>query len=262
MYKNPKKALQTFINFEVFFLPFGGKLDGNNRWIKLVSLIPWDQFEDEYAEQFSSTNGVGALPFRVALGSLIIKERLRITDRETVEQIKENPYLQYFLSLSKFTQEAPFDASMLVHFRKRISDELVSSINEKVIEAAISKQDTSTRASSDKQQKNDNNDEEAPNSGKLIIDATCTPADIRFPTGLSLLNEAREKTERIIDTLWENKTAACTIHKKPRTYRKRARKDFVTVIKQQKDRNKSNRKALRKQLGYLKRNLSHIHTLS
>jgi transposase, IS5 family len=85
------------INFDDFFLPFGGKLDGNNRWVKLASLIPWDQFEDEYAEQFSSTNGAGALPFRVALGSLIIKERLGITDRETVEQIKENPYLQFFL---------------------------------------------------------------------------------------------------------------------------------------------------------------------
>jgi IS5 family transposase len=263
MYKNPKKSLQMSINFDDFFLPFGGKLDGNNRWVKLASLIPWNQFEDDYAEQFSSTNGAGALPFRVALGSLIIKERLGITDRETVEQIKENPYLQYFLGFSEFTQEAPFDASMLVHFRKRISDDLVGSINEKVIEDAISKQDASNRPSSDKQQHNDNNkDEEPPNSGKLIIDATCTPADIRFPTDLSLLNEAREKTERIIDTLWENRTAACTIRKKPRTYRKRARKDFVTVIKQQKDRNKPNRKALRKQLGYLKRNLSHIQTLS
>jgi hypothetical protein len=263
MYKNPKKSLQMSINFDDFFLPFGGKLDGNNRWVKLASLIPWDQFEDEYAEQFSSTNGAGALPFRVALGSLIIKERLGITDRETVEQIKENPYLQFFLGFSEFTQEAPFDASMLVHFRKRISDDLVGSINEKVIEDAISKQDASNRSSSDKQQHNDNNkDEEPPNSGKLIIDATCTPADIRFPTDLSLLNEAREKTERIIDTLWENRTATCTIRRKPRTYRKRARKDFVTVIKQQKDRNKPNRKALRKQIGYLKRNLSHIHTLS
>ena len=250
------------INFDEFFLPFGGKLDGNNRWVKLASLIPWDQFEDEYAEQFSSTTGAGALPFRVAFGSLIIKERLRVTDRETVEQIKENPYLQYFLGFSEFTQDAPFDASMLVHFRKRISDELVSSINEKVIEAAISKQDTKAHTSSKNPKDNDTNDEEPLNRGKLIIDATCTPADIRYPTDFSLLNEAREKTERIIDTLWENRTAGCPIHKKPRTYRKRARKDFVTVVKQQKNRNKPNRKALRKQLGYLKRNLLHIQTLS
>ncbi|VXD22689.1 transposase (fragment) [Planktothrix paucivesiculata PCC 9631] len=36
----------------------------------------------------------------MALGALIIKEKLGISDRETVEQIKENPYLQYFIGLS------------------------------------------------------------------------------------------------------------------------------------------------------------------
>lgn len=261
MYKNPKKSQQMSINFDEFFLPFGGTLDGENRWVRLAALIPWDMFEDDYADQLSSSNGAGALPFRVALGALIIKERLRITDRETVEQIKENPYLQYFLGFSEFIQEAPFDASMLVHFRKRISDELISSINEKVIESALEKQHNGS-SSAPENQDNDHEDDPPPNSGKLIIDATCTPADIRYPTDLSLLNEAREKTERIIDTLWENRRATCSIHKKPRTYRKRARKDFVTVVKQQKDRNKNSRKALRKQLCYLKRNLSHIDRLS
>jgi hypothetical protein len=33
----------------------------------------------------------------MALGALIIKEKLGISDRETVEQIRENPYLQYFM---------------------------------------------------------------------------------------------------------------------------------------------------------------------
>ena len=43
----------------------------------------------------------------MALGALIIKEKLGITDRETVEQIKENPYLQYFIGLSDYSNEAP-----------------------------------------------------------------------------------------------------------------------------------------------------------
>ena len=75
------------LNFDEFFLPFDGKLDGNNRWVKLAALVPWDTFEDHYVDQFSATNGAAALSFRVALGALIIKERLRITDREAVEQI-------------------------------------------------------------------------------------------------------------------------------------------------------------------------------
>jgi hypothetical protein len=30
-----------------------------------------------------------------------------------------------------------------------------------------------------------------------LLDATCTPADIKYPTDIGILNEAREKTEEI-----------------------------------------------------------------
>ena len=40
------------LSFEDFFLQFGGKLSGDNRWIKLAELIPWDELEDDYAAQF------------------------------------------------------------------------------------------------------------------------------------------------------------------------------------------------------------------
>ena len=36
------------LSFEDFFLPFGGKLSGDNRWIKLAELIPWEDLEDDY----------------------------------------------------------------------------------------------------------------------------------------------------------------------------------------------------------------------
>ncbi len=100
---------------ENFYLPFAGKLSGENRWVKLAEVIPWEEFEDEYASQFSPEMGAPAKPFRMALGSLIIKERLGTSDEETVEQLRENPYLQYFLGLSEYTDQAPFEASMMVH---------------------------------------------------------------------------------------------------------------------------------------------------
>ena len=257
MYKNNLNDQQQSLDFEDFFLPFGGKLDGNNRWVKLAHIIPWADFEEQYSEQFSDSMGAAALPFRIALGALIIKERLRITDREAVEQIKENPYLQYFLGYSEFKHDEPFDASMYVYFRKRISDEILSQINEAVIAASIAKKKDAASTT-------DANDDEDPpkNSGKLIIDATCTPADIRYPTDLSLLNEAREKTERIIDVLWEHRHGNCGFKKKPRTYRNRAHKDFLAIIKQQKDKNLTCRKGIRRQLHYLKRNLEYIEKLS
>jgi hypothetical protein len=80
-----------------FELPFGGKLSVDNRWVKMVELIPWNEFEAEYAKNFPREKGAPAKSFRMALGALIIKEKLGISDRETVEQIRENPYLQYFI---------------------------------------------------------------------------------------------------------------------------------------------------------------------
>ncbi|HAJ61821.1 MAG TPA: IS5/IS1182 family transposase, partial [Cyanobacteria bacterium UBA8543] len=69
---------------ENFELPFEGKLSQDNRWVIMAHLIPWDEFEQEYAKNFSVDLGAPALPFRTALGSLIIKEKLGISDRETV----------------------------------------------------------------------------------------------------------------------------------------------------------------------------------
>jgi len=60
-----------------FFLPFGGKLNKDNRWVKLAEMIPWSDFEDAYARNFkSSTRGEEAFSVRVALGTLILQTRL------------------------------------------------------------------------------------------------------------------------------------------------------------------------------------------
>jgi len=120
-------------NFEDFYLPFGGHLDPNNRWVRLADLIPWDEFEKSYADQFAqSGQGAPAKPFRLALGALIIKEKLGITDDETVEQIRENHYLQYLVGMEGYKDEELFDPSMMVHFRKRITPEMLTEINERI----------------------------------------------------------------------------------------------------------------------------------
>lgn len=61
----------------------------------LANLIPWDKVKDIYIRSLKdTTQGNKALPARMALGSLLIKERMRLSDEETIEQIKENLYLQ------------------------------------------------------------------------------------------------------------------------------------------------------------------------
>ena len=89
--------------------------------------------------------GAIAKPFRMALGSLIIKEKLGTSDRETVEKIRENPYLQYFLGMSSYSNDAPFDASLMVYFRERIDQYLVNKVNQKMVENVRKKEEESER---------------------------------------------------------------------------------------------------------------------
>jgi hypothetical protein len=69
----------------------------------------------------------------MALGALIIKARLGLTDKELVEQIKENPCLQFFIGLKPVQYSAPFDPSMMVYFRKRLPESGVNDCNERIV---------------------------------------------------------------------------------------------------------------------------------
>ncbi|HEX7064121.1 MAG TPA: IS5 family transposase [Bacillales bacterium] len=251
-----------------FFLPFGGKLNKNNRWVTLAGLIPWSKVEEKYAESFQSTfKGQKAVSVRTALGSLIIKERLGLSDRETVQQITENPYLQYFIGLPRFTEEAPFHHSLMTHFRKRLGKDIINEVNEWIVQGESNSQDDA----------NDNDDppshggpsaeppsegrtsETVTHQGKLLLDATCAPADIRYPTDLSLLNEGREKLEHIIDVLHAPHRG---IERKPRTYRQKAHKEYLKIAKQRRPKPRKIRKAVGQQLRFVKRDLNIISDLA
>ena len=252
-----------------FFLPFGGQLSRDNRWIKLAELIPWDELEDCYAAQFCKGFGAPAKPFRMALGALIIKARLNLTDEELVEQIKENPYLQFFIGLEAFEYAAPFDPSMMVYFRKRLPESVVNDCNERiirhglaVIQSTASQHDQDDDPGSGADNSGDQQDskpEATGNQGSLLIDATCTPADIRYPTDLSLLNEAREVTEKLIDTM--HPPVRDEFGAKPRTHRRKARQQFLAVAKKKRPRINKIRKAIKQQLAHLERNLTNIDAL-
>jgi hypothetical protein len=190
----------------------------------------------------------------MALGALIIKEKLGISDRETVEESRENPYLQYFIGQSSYSNKLAFDPSLLVDFRQRISPNLINKVNERMVEKMREITPVKPEKKKDSDAKN-----ESPNRGKLIVDAPSAPADISYPTDLGLLNGARVHTEKIIDILY--KQIKEKTHKKPRTYRNLARKDYLAVAKQRRPTRNKRRQAFKKQLQYIKRNLAHIEQL-
>lgn len=251
---------QNQLEFEDFFLPFGGRLRSDNRWVKLAKIVPWDEFEKKYKRRFKSQKfGPPAKSVRIALGALIIKEKLGTSDEETVEQITENPYLQYFLGLKAYTDQAPFHPTMFVHFRKRLNRKIISEMIEKIARQSAPQEEDKKDDDKDDDGDDSSGKSSCENKGKLLIDATCAPSDIAYPTDLKLLNNAREKSERIIDMLHASHKG---LVEKPRTYRKKARKDFLKFAKSKRLSKQKRRSAVRKQIGYLKRNLKHIDHLS
>ncbi len=249
-----------------FFLPFGGRLREDNRWVKLAYLIPWRKVEREYSKLFStSARGGRAISVRIALGALIIQEREGFSDRDLVQHITENPYMQYFLGLPGYQEEPLFHPSLMTHFRKRLGPDVLNQVNEWIVLAEQENDqhgddEPPSTPTSTKETGTDGKPSEPPShQGKLILDATCAPADIAFPTDLSLLNEAREKLEDIIDSLHRPHKGEL---KKPRDRRQQARRDYLRASKNRRLSSKGIRKAIGKQLRYVGRDLRFVEQLA
>ena len=254
MYKFEEKQL----SFTDFNQPQGLQMNPENRWIKKAEMIPWDTIEKEYAKLFPSRTGMPAKPLRMALGSLLIQKQYHFPDEELVEQIRENPYYQYFIGMSGYEDKIPFVPSLLVEFRKRLSEDVLNEINEMIIEYNAQKCDDSDSNDGDDSGSNDTDStsESSVNSGTLILDATCAPQNIKYPQDISLLNEVREKLEDMLCRISDEYGFY-----KPRMYKKKARKDYLAFAKCRKHGAKKIRKAIKKQLQYIRRDLGYMDNL-
>ena len=250
-----------------FETPFEQQLTKNNRWVKLNHLIPWDKIVGQYDAQFKSTEGRVPISGRVVLGALIIKHILHLTDEETIYQIEENMFMQYFLGYSSFTNECIFSPTLFVEIRKRLSQKIVNSISEIVVahqkeieEKRVKKDNARASAcvNSTDIKPQEITKEVDTNAGTIIMDATVAPQNITYPTDLKLLNAAREKSEELIDKLYRKDIHGQT---KVRTYRELARKDFLNAIKKKTKSFKEIYKWNGSQIRYLKRNIAHIQEL-
>ena len=254
------------LTLECFITPFENVLSPDNRWIKLSKVIPWDNLAGVYMKQLSQDSGRESIDVRMVIAALVIKHKLDLDDRGTVEMISENIYLQYFCGLSSFQTEKPFHPTVFVDIRKRMGASSFDKWNEKIIEKADDlkpkKKKTITK---EKIKETDNNNStpgneneiENKNKGVLKIDATVANQKIVYPTDAGLLNTSRKESERIIDMLY----IQSNYNKKPRTYRRVARTEYLDFSKNRRKSKKKIRKFIRKQLGYLNRNLSHIEKL-
>ena len=238
------------IGLSDFNQPFGLKMDPENRWVKKAETIPWDAVEERYAKLFPSKIGMPAKSLRTALGALLIQKQLGFSDRELVEEITENPYLQYFIGLPGYQAVPSFVPPLLVEFRKRLTADVLCEIKEMIIE--YNTPDDPTPGGGNPTEA----DAEGGNTRTLILDVTCAPQKITFPQDISILNEVRENLEAIIDDVCDR-----FYYYKPRMYRNNEKKDYLNLAKCKKRTAKKIRAAIKKQLQYIWRDRKYLKSL-
>lgn len=239
--KNQQKIEEFKTDFEL-------ALDPKNRWIQLSSITPWDDLVREYIKSLNPKYGTPGLNPRVAVGSLIVKHKLNLSDEEIVRTIQENIFIQYFLGLDRYHPKPLFHPSVFVDLRKRMGIANYDRVSQKIIQFARS-EELKEKGKGQKRVKK--------NWGVLQLDATVADQYIKYPNDLELLNDSREWSEDLIDIIFE----ASMLPKKPRTYRRVARNDYLNVAKKKNKTTKEIRKAIRKQLNYLRRNFRYIDNM-
>lgn len=260
------------LRLDLFSTTLEKSLDSSNRWYRLANALPWDEFERVYNKQLDNKHcGGGNKPARMAIGALIIKHKMNLSDEETIQAILENPYMQYFVGLKEFTNKPIFDSSLFVYIRKRIDIDAVNTMTLALMTGGASEtESTSAKDNNDEQgdkglpSDTEGSSESSPkdslinvdghlHKGSIKIDATCCEVEVKYPTDLGVLNDARDVSERLIDKLC--KISGCP---KPRTHRKKARSQFLSVIKKKRKPKKLIRKGIRQQLAYLRNNIGSI----
>ena len=225
-----RKDRKTLPLFPELF-PFGGKLNENNRWLRIAELIPWEDLEDEYAKHFSDVGRPGK-DSQLVLGLLLLKHMTGLSDVGVVEEVLENPYMQAFCGFERFMTEDLLDPSTLTKMRERLGLEFFKELEAKTYKLLIDRRIIKSKG--------------------MLVDATVFPEEIKYPNDVGLLNDVREWLEKNIKKLGK------VIGKRYRTYPRRSRKEYLNFSKKKTKTKKTIRKAKKQMLQYVRRNLKHL----
>ncbi|MDP4292670.1 MAG: transposase, partial [Bacteroidota bacterium] len=170
------------LSIEEFKTPFEKGIDVNNRWVILARSLPWDELAGIYRRAMCPDKGAPGKDARLVIGALIVKYKLGLSGEETIQIIRENPYIQYFLGFKTFTQSPVFDAGLFSSVLKRIGIEAFNTMNREIIEKAFNTHLKGKR-----------------NGFIFSAKHTHHPSDIS--SNLKLVSLARITSEEIIDAL-------------------------------------------------------------
>jgi len=228
MYKG--KDRKTLFLFEELF-PFGGRLDENNRWLRIAEMIPWEELEASYCPYFSDI-GRPATDARLFIGLMLLKHMTGLSDREVVVGLLENPYWQAFCGYEVFVTEKVLDPSSLTRLRQRLGVGYFKELEEKTYQVLIDRRIIKGKG--------------------LLVDGTVFPEHVKYPNDVGLLNDVRQWLVENIRTL--GKKAGKTY----RTYCRVAKKSYLSFAKKKTKTKKAVKRAKKQMLQFVRRNLKQL----
>ena len=147
--------------------------DPNHPLLRLEKAVHWKNLIEALSQFYSPDHGRPTIPLRAQAGTLILKHLKKMSDRVVVGYVSESLYAQRFCGLLPGQVLNYMDPETgLTHFRKTLGEEGMRLITE-VIQSALQRKPLVKK-------------------GKLIVDTTCVPADIR------LLERCRREILRLI----------------------------------------------------------------
>jgi len=229
MYTKESEEHQFSFTHDWFVVP---EVDESHELIKIAKAIDWVSVSKKLSRFYCADNGRPAKPSRAKVGLLILKHLYRYSDAELVDLIKRDIYAQYLCDVSLKEAKNFINSSTLSKFRKQIGVEGVKLIEQEVL---LSLQRTRLLK-----------------GRRLVCDTTVVPADISYPTDVSLLDKVRRKAVEYLEAA--RQFGAKTY----RTYKRTARRVFITYQKIRHHTAQSRRRTQKKLLQFSRRNINQL----
>ncbi len=224
-YRRKDRKTQNLFS-ELF--PYGGKLENNNRWLKISKIMPWEELEQRYETYFADRGRPGT-DGRLAVGLFLLKHMSGKSDVEVVLELQENPYWQSFCGLEGFANAETIDPSSLSRLRRRLGKRYVKEVETLTYGVLVEKKIIKAKG--------------------MLADGTVIPENIKFPTDVGLLNDVRVWLVNNIKQIGKE------IGKRYRTYSRKGHETYLNFAKAKRKKKKQIRKARKQMLQYVRRNL-------
>jgi len=229
MYTKESRDEQLNLFSDKLLAPF---LDPENELFKITKTLDWIKLSDKLSEFYSPDNGRPTKSSRLKIGLLVLKHLYKLSDKDTLKTLKENIYVQYLCNISLEGTKHCLNSSTLTYFRKQIGLKGIKFIEEEVLASLKRAKLLKNKI--------------------LVCDTTVVPSDIAYPTDISLLEKVRAKAVGYLEKAKQFGSDTC------RTYKRTARKIFITYQKIRHHTIQSRRRVQRKILQFSKRNVAQL----